>query len=61
MLQYQRLIVLCIMTTTTKKARIENLFVANLDDDEQLKYDVVIYGATGFTGELTAEYLSKNS
>lgn len=24
------------------------------------KYDVIIYGATGFTGKLVAEYLAEN-
>jgi short subunit dehydrogenase-like uncharacterized protein len=26
----------------------------------QRRYDIVVYGATGYTGKLTAQYISKN-
>ena len=32
-----------------------------MPDKNTRSYDIVVFGATGFTGRLTAEYLAKNA
>lgn len=48
------------MKSTLSSNRISRLFYArNFSFQKQKEYDVVVYGATGFTGRLVAEYLNK--
>merc|ERR1719215_1972876 len=45
-------------TTTTTNGGLYN--ASNKIDRNQRQYDLILYGATGFTGKMAARYIAKN-